>query len=456
MAADLKSADPDWAWTPYTPGTSRPWNRAMAAHLYRRAGFAANSSELNEAVKIGPNEALARLLIAAGEAEDFRQEMDDLAAAILATGKAQNLPAWWLYRMLRTPNQLLEKTTLFWHGHFATSAAKVQDPAMMLAQNQLLRQFALGRFDELLHAISRDPAMLLYLDSASNRKGHPNENYARELMELFSLGVGHYSEVDVQQVARCFTGWEIYRGQYRFYRPQHDAGIKKILGESGKFSGEDAVKIVLKQPAAPQFIARKLIRYFVTDAAEVPDALVEPLADQLRESNFTVASVIERILSSELFFSDLSIARKIRAPVELTVGLLRALEGSTNTYQLANELDPLGQIVFFPPSVKGWDGGRSWINSSTLLGRANLVKRLLHDENSRFAGGELSKLVETHSVTEPEAMVDWLLELLVAKPIPAEVRQDLIRLAPRGNDNRDEKIADLVSAVGALPEFQLC
>ena len=455
MAMQLKSVDPGWAWSEYKPREDRPWNRALAAHLYRRAGFAGHSADLDDAVKAGPKATVTKLFSAPQGADEFRQDMNDLASAIIATGKAESLPAWWLYRMLHTPNQLQEKTTLFWHGHFATSAAKVQDPKMMLDQNELLRTHALGRFDELLQLISRDSAMLIYLDSVTNRKAHPNENYARELMELFSLGVGNYSEVDVQEVARCFTGWEIYRGRYRFSRPQHDPGIKNILGESGNFGGEDAVAIVLKQPAAPQFIARKLIRYFVADAAEIPDPLIEPLARQLRDSNFTVAGVIERILSSELFFSDLSIGRKIRSPVELTIGLMRALEGSTNSYRLAEELDPLGQVVFFPPSVKGWDGGRSWINSSTLLGRANLVKRLMHDKNSRFAGADLASLIEKHNVDQPEKMVHWLLELLLAKPVPANVRQDLINLAPSDSNNRSDRIADLISAIGALPEFQL-
>ncbi len=202
------------------------------------------------------------------ESTEFRSTADALAEATLAGGDPTKLSAAWVYRLLYTPNQLLEKTTLFWHGHFATGAEKVKDARMMWNQNQLLREHALGNFGDLVHQISQDPAMLIYLDSAINRKAHPNENFARELMELFCLGEGNYSESDVLELARCFTGWEIKNKKFRKNRYQHDSDEKTVLQQSGDFDGEDGVRIVLEQPAAERFLARKLYRFFVSDEPE--------------------------------------------------------------------------------------------------------------------------------------------------------------------------------------------
>jgi uncharacterized protein (DUF1800 family) len=455
MITDLAHLDPAWAWSPYEPDAQRPWNRARAAHLYRRAGFAANSQQLDDAAKQQPA-ALVQQLVEGVGAEQFQRDMNQLGATILAGGNAENLSAWWLYRMLYTPDQLLEKTTLFWHGHFATSAAKVNDVKPMLAQNDLLRRQARGDFNELVHAMSRDPAMLVYLDSATNRKARPNENYARELMELFCLGPGNYTEADIKQIARCFTGWEVNRGQFRFDEYQHDDGGKSFLGRSGNFNGDDAVRVVLEQPAAPRFIAAKLIRFFVCDEPQPPAALVEPLANQLRRQDFNIAPVLGTILGSQFFFSEHSIARKIRSPVEMGVGLLRSLQGTTNIYRLAEELSQLGQALFYPPNVKGWDGGRAWINSSTLLARANLVRRLVHDEQNRFAGGNLESLADRQGLKTPEQTVDWLLDLLVAAPLPPASREQLLQVARDGGRDRSQRIANVIHVIGTMPEFQLC
>jgi len=455
MAGSLAEVDPRWAWSPYEPDQRRPWNRAQAAHLYRRAGFAANWRELNEAVAHTPADAVEKLFSAGPSVGAFERQMDSLSATLLTAGGAQRLSAWWLYRMLHTPDPLTEKTTLFWHGHFATSAEKVNDPRAMLAQHALLRENALGSFAPMVQGISRDPAMLIYLDSVSNRKSHPNENYAREVMELFCLGLGAYTERDIQELARCFTGWEIYRGRFRFNEYQHDFGSKTLLGKTGNFDGDQGVEIVLAQPAAARFIARKLIHYFVCDEPTLPEPLVEALAQQLREQQFDVGHAVRTILGSQLFFSEHAAARKVRSPVELGIGLLRALEATTNMTELAADLAQLGQAVFFPPNVKGWDGGRTWINSSTLLGRANLIGRLVRPGESRLAGGGMAELAASHGVDGPEAFVDWLLELLVAVPVDAPARQPLVALA-RSSDMDNEGVAGVVQAIGALPEFQLC
>lgn len=453
---DLTRLDPSWAWSEFQPSPDQPWDSGLASHLFRRAGLGAGGPELSAAVEIGMRGCVERLMPGASlvEAPDFSREMNQLADAMAASGSARSLSAWWLYRMRTTPDVLPEKMTLFWHNHFATSGQKVTDPRLMLDQNDLFRRHALGDFSSLVLAISRDPAMLIWLDSTSNRRIRPNENYARELMELFCLGPGNYTEDDIKQVARCFTGWEVRAGRFEFNAYQHDTGEKSFLGSAGKFRGEDAVRIVLEQPAAPRFIARKLVRYFVSEEPELPDTLIEPLAVQLRENGFNVGPVVRRILTSQIFYSVHAVGRKVKSPVELAVGLLRALEATTDMSALAGTLDHLGQAVFFPPNVKGWDGGRTWINSTTLLSRTNLVRDWMLGGRARFRVS-LSEQSRRDGAADPAASVDRLLRLLVAVELPQATRQSLVVLLTSSEGDEDERLARTVVAIAALPEFQL-
>ncbi len=464
MPQDIASIDPDWAWSPFVPSTEQPWNRRLAAHLCRRAGFGASSQELDALVKRSPSELAHSFVENAKAASQRDPETDALASAMLATGNSRNLAAWWLYRMLNSPwagdqasttNPLLEKLTLFWHGHFATGAEKVDDAEMMFTQNRLLRRHALGDFGAMTQEISRDPAMLIYLDSTTNRKAHPNENYAREIMELFCLGEGNYTERDIQELARCFTGWEVRRKKFRFNRYQHDTGAKTILGETGTFTGEEGVEIVLKQKALPRFIARKLVRFFIFDEPTAPEQLVEPLAKLLRRSELQIGPVIERILASNIFYSPFAVGRKVRSPVELGIGLLRCLHGSSNLDQVAQHLDDIGQAVFYPPNVKGWDGGRTWINTSTLLGRSNLVGELLRNEATRFGGQTLETLAKKNGVSSPGKLIEWLDELLLAVPLDDSARKELLAFAEQTTGNPSRRIAELIQTLSTVPQFHL-
>ncbi|MEY3176128.1 MAG: hypothetical protein RLZZ436_4042 [Planctomycetota bacterium] len=448
MRSDLM---PEAAWEPFEPGRDGAWDLSAAAHLFRRAGFGADRDQLEAAVSVSPTEAVDQLLSAA-EPGDFQTEMSVLASSAIAAGNVQPLSAWWLYRMLATPCQLLEKLTLFWHGHFATGADKVTDPALMLAQNQLLRRLACGRFEELVQEVSRDPAMLLYLDAASSRKAHPNENYARELMELFCLGEGRYTEQDIREIARCFTGWEVRRGEYRFNRYQHDSGEKQFLGKAGVFGGEDAVRIVLEQPSAPEFLTEKLLRFFVMDEPTDPTVLCAPLARQFRDSGLELRPLLRTMLTSRLFFAPESRGRRVRSPVELAIGLLRSLNGSTNTVALATTLQQLGQGLFYPPSVKGWDGGRTWINSSTLLGRSNLVRALLSVPGARFGRTSLREYLAARNLRTPEQILEELQLLLFAVPPPPAALESIAALLRPGTD---AALTAGLHALCTLPEFQL-
>jgi uncharacterized protein (DUF1800 family) len=449
----LGEVDPAWAWAPFEPSEECPWNRPAAAHLYRRAGFGASSQQLDDAVAQSPGAAVDQLLNTSRDASAFDDEMATMTRLASSSQDPNVLSAVWLYRMLHGPAQLLEKLTLFWHGHFATSNAKVKSARLMLEQNDVLRRHALGPFEATMQAIARDPAMLIYLDSETNRKIHPNENFARETLELFCLGLGHYDEHDVQELARCFTGAEVRDQRYQFNRFQYDAGEKSFLGASGTFDAEDAVRVVVERPATAHFLASKLFAFYVCDEPAPPEALVAPLAEELSANELRIEAALRCIFTSNLFYSDAAIGRKIRSPVELAIGLSRSLEATCSTTELARMLRPLGQAVFFPPNVKGWPGGRSWINSTTLLGRANLVHRVLQDGRSRFAGGSLDDFAKERSLTDPEACVNWLSDLLLATPLPHESRRVLVEMADA--HAQEGFLARIMHMMATLPEFQL-
>lgn len=449
-----KQIDPEWAWSEWAPDDRHPWTVQKAAHLYRRAGFGGTPSELRSALEQSPV-AVVDALLNAEVSPDYVAQSDQLVSAALATGNLKQLPAWWVYQMLTTPAQLLEKLTLFFHGHFATSAEKVADGRLMLTQNQVLRKGALGEFGDLVQEISRDPAMLIYLDSATNRKAHPNENYAREIMELFCLGEGRYSEHDIRELARCFTGWEIRREKFRFNSYQHDNGEKSFLGQSGKFGGEDAVRVVTSHEAVPEFIASKLVRFYVFDEPAASPELLSPLVEELRRTQLNTKAVLRKILTSNLFFSELAMARRIRSPIEFGVGILRSLEGSANSFELSADVENLGQGLFFPPSVKGWDGGRTWINSSTLLGRANMMKRLLSSPQTRFQEKSLSEYLAEAGIRTATAAVEFFEAQLFAVTLSPKVRQQLQSVF-EGTLSDQTRLINAVHTMCTLPEIHLC
>src|SRR5581483_11963009 len=245
---------------------------------------------LEAGLKAGPDALIAQLLQGGPGLAEFDAEMALLAKNLARYNDVAHLRAWWLSRMLHSPHPLQEKITLFWHNHFATSYAKVQSTRFMLGQYELLRRHALGHFSEMLREMSSDPAMLIWLDGRDSKKGNPNENYARELMELFSLGIGHYTEQDIREAARAFTGWEIKGTQAVFNKKEHDDGEKAFLSQKGKWTGEDIVRICLEQPAAAPFIVAKLYRFFISETVAATPELLEPLAKQFKESNYDIGA----------------------------------------------------------------------------------------------------------------------------------------------------------------------
>src|SRR5262245_23371636 len=329
MAATLRPLDridPAEAWQPWRPTPDDPWGRKWAAHLYRRAAFGPNREDLLEADRLGPEGTLDLLLRGRPHADELRETLADVGRVAAARDDGgRQLRGWWLYGMLHSGHPLREKLALFWHNHFATSLVKVQSPALMLRQNGLLRAHALGRFGDLLQAVSRDGAMLVWLDSNRNVKGKPNENYARELMELFSLGVGNYTEPDIREAARAFTGWHTDGKGFAFNPAAHDEGDKTVLGQAGAWDGGDVVRLVLEQPAAARFLVRKLYQFLISEKVAPPDVLLEPLCASFRKSDYDIAALVRTMLASRHFFSDYSFRQRVKGPVEYVLGAVRAI-----------------------------------------------------------------------------------------------------------------------------------
>jgi uncharacterized protein (DUF1800 family) len=297
------------------------------------------------------------------------------------------LKSWWLARMAKGPRPLQEKMVLFWHGHFATSMEKVRDAYFMWRQNELFRRMAMDNWLRLLIEVAQDPAMLIWLDQAQSRKEHPNENFAREVMELFALGEGHYTEKDITEGARALTGWSLDRQTQKFVeRPFfHDRGQKTIFGQTGNFDGEDFLRMIVAQPQASRFITAKLWRFFAGN--EPSEELVKALAEIFQKADNTFKPVLEAMFRSEEFYAPEIIHNQVKSPVQWLVGSVRLLERELPPPLVCFGLTRnLGQDLFAPPNVKGWDGGLSWITTNTLLARYNEAAALIQGDLSSMAG----------------------------------------------------------------------
>lgn len=297
----------------------------------------------------------------------------------------RELSAWWLNEMLNTSTPLNERMTLFWHNHFASGQKKVKATKLLYIQNQLFRKQALGNFGSLLHDVAKDPAMLIYLDSANSRQDAPNENFAREVMELFTLGEGNYTEKDIKEAARAFTGWSVDRetGEFIFRKRIHDNGQKTILGKSGNFDGDDVLDILLAQPQTAEFIVTKMWRELVNTEVSASDkATITKIAADFRQSKYEIKTALKGILLSDGFYAPENRGAMIKSPVDLVVGSLKQLDIKvSNTEFLVPVLRQLGQDLFNPPNVKGWPGGELWINTNSLLARKTFLDRLLRTED---------------------------------------------------------------------------
>lgn len=302
----------------------------------------------------------------------------------IARQEGNLLANWYLAQIHQSEFPLWERMTLFWHNHFTSSLKKVLWPQWMFKQHQLLRKHALGNFAELLRAIVKDPAMLAYLDSSKNIAASPNENFARELLELFTLGVGHYTEQDIINVARAFSGWNLNaaEGEFVFQAKLHDQGQKQFLGRTGNFDGSDILSILLEEKRTAEHIAEKFWKEFISHDP-VDSNIIKEWANEFRESGYEIKALLLKVITSQVFWDTNQRGSLIKSPVEFTIGLLRELQvpfAEYNALRLANE--QLGQALFNPPDVKGWRGGKDWITNSRLIRRYDLIPKFLaeHDK----------------------------------------------------------------------------
>lgn len=403
-------------------------DRQRIGLLLRRAGFGVRPGDLEHYSALGWDATLDELLNPPATAD---QPLDGLLATLrsglLDLQNLEDVQTWWLYRMLQTARPLQEKLTLFWHGHFAVANYKVNNPLLMHQHVELLRTGALGRMDDLLLSVSKDPAMLLWLDGATNRKGAPNENYGRELLELFTLGIGNYTEDDVKAAARAFTGWNLRNGnQFNFDPGQHDGGVKTFLGQSGELDGGDILTMVADHPATAHRIATRLFQFF---AYANPDAdTVAPFAQTYLDSGHDIRAVVEAIFRSDAFVSERSMYEHVKSPVEYVVGSLRMLGATVRERELVNVLRQLGQEILNPPNVAGWPGGLSWINPSTLLTRYNFASRVAFAQGGPGEGGgiDLQPLLGDATIDDAGRALEAALSALGNVSLSPDAQQVLV------------------------------
>jgi uncharacterized protein (DUF1800 family) len=459
---DTKSSNLNGAWAPYVPDKEMPWNVRRVVHLHRRAGFGATWDEIQRDLADGPRASVDRLVAGRrvqGVPANFEATANTLAGAAVASHEAGRLKAWWVYRMLFGPDPLGERLTLLWHNHFATSNAKVSDLVAMHLQNEQFREFARAPFRRLLNAAVRSPALLVWLDAPVNRKGHPNENLARELMELFTLGIGSYTEEDIKEAARALTGWSVVSGEFSEQEAVHDDAEKTVLGHKGRWKGGDLVRILLEHPATSRRLAWRVGDGFLDEKA-LQGAGIDALAAGLREHDLDIGWAVETVLRSRAFFANASLGNRLPAPIELLVGSVRALElfdDPPSTLVLADWAARLGQNLFYPPNVGGWPGGRAWITTQAIVARANFAASLI---TGKVVGRR--RLFDAYALArrhgrgkDPDDFTAFFAELLTGTPQTAAWRGRLRSGTNPKVKDEEERGRQIVALILASPDVYL-
>lgn len=499
--------------TSLVPIRPRDFGFEQARHLLLRAGFGGTPKQVSTVASWGPERAvdyvvnyeavrfdepsanafdrdIMRPINAEerGELARARARGDEVAVARLRAMRQEaerldrqqilRVQHWWLKRMIETPRPLEEKMTLFWHGHFATSYRTIEDSFHMYQQNLMFRRNAVGNFGALLFGIIRDPAMLAYLDNNNSRRGRPNENLARELMELFSLGVGNYTEQDIKEGARALTGYTFQDDEFTFNRANHDDGQKTILGVRGALDGEGFVRAILAHPACASFICTKLYRYFVSHYPTGRPALdksaetvVRQLAYTFSSSRYELKPVLRRLFLSEHFYQPELMNEMIKSPADLVVGAVRSLNTPVRDLGvLSDAMNLMGQSAFFPPSVKGWDGGRSWINTATLYVRQNILCFLLTGKmprgydalanSERFDAERLLRELDIPHTADSSEHVEMIAESMLRFTLGTASRRNIDTLVAYAQSRAGPVDSDLFTGmlllITAMPEYQLC
>lgn len=401
------------------------WTNKEVVHLLLRAGFGSTKEEVAACLALGRAESVRRLV--SGEAlidngmklapfDQFHADGKKALDPLLLVDQQM----YWLYRMVNSPTPLIEKMTLFWHGHFATANYKVKDTALMVGQNELFRTYALGNFKELLTEIGKDPAMMIWLDVNQNKKGKPNENYAREVMELFTLGIGHYTEMDVQESARAFTGWSYNKNEHKvnYNAKQHDNDSKTLLGESGKLDADDVIDILFHKKALPTFLAAKLLNYFVTDTPS--ESWVQTLAGLIIQKH-TVGEVLQELFLFDEFYDEKYRMALIKTPADYVAGILKCCKLNVAKGH-AQAMRKMGQELFVPPDVAGWRGGTSWLTTNCLLARYQFAEGIAKQINGQLLSSSEFKPDQTES---PMAWVKFCAQLMGITELSEQTQMSL-------------------------------
>ena len=464
---------------------------ALMAHLMRRAGFSATRDELEELVAKGYENVVEDLL----HPTDPQSMPDDIIRRYhvdqTELRSQAGAGAYWMYRMITTKCPLEEKLSLFWHGLFATSFSKLNQAIAIVDQITMFRRYGLGSFRTLLVELSKDPAMLLWLDNNLNHKGAINENYGRELLELFSMGIGNYTEQDVKECARAFTGWTLANAEYMAVRvdndsawpygriswhfeyraDDHDDGEKTFLGQTGQFNGEDIIDIVVRQEATARFISRRLLQFFAADKLdEDAEQVVKSMMESYFDSGYEIRSVLRTLFNSDYFKSNKSRFARVKGPVELVIGAIR-MAGSYRTptlgmEQVAQHAGYMGQGLLSPPSVEGWHEGIEWVDSGAMVERVNFVSKELSNINLPGIRAIIDRLASGNGgVLSPEDLVDRCLDLLGPMPTSKETRDSLLEYAARQGpldltghqpgDESEQRVGDMLRLAASTIEFQL-
>ena len=455
---------PSDPFSPFVASDADPFDTKKLCHLLRRAAFGPTVKRLDDGRDKSVSQVLDGLLNFDAEDDPFESSVESLEGFVNFT-EPRSVASYWFYRMLNSPHPLQERVALFWHNRFATGAGKVDNGRLMHEQIQLFREKGLGDYRELVVALGRDPAMLIWLDGQSNRKGKPNENYAREVMELFTLGIGNYTEKDVQELARCFTGWSVKDEQAVFDPKQFDSGEKQVLGQDGNFDSESAVDVLLAQPAASKYLAWNLLREFVHP--EPTDEQVDHYAKRVIANDWNIRKTLREMLASRLFFSDWAYRSRIKGPVELAVGAGLAMGGKVSTDFLRESCQRLGQNLLYPPNVKGWPGDKVWINANTVLLRFNFAMQMATQRQREFVRkDDLSDWLKKNKIDSADDVLDHFATLLLDGQIPSDAREKLLDYMNRDSKNEpkpykltaesiNSKVRGLMHMMMTMPEYQL-
>lgn len=442
-------------------------SRAKIQHLLRRTGFGYRASELEEYVGLGLAGTVDRLLNPPPEDVALDAVVERILTPFAGPALDRDLDrerraalyrAWYV-RMAGTRRPLVERMTYFWHDHFATSISKVTFASLMQTQNDTFRRLALGSFEELLLAVTRDSAMLIFLDNRTNSRTRPNENYARELMELHTLGEGNgYTETDIKEAARALTGWRLTEaGEAIFRRTEHDPGTKTVLGKSGQFNDADVVRLLASYRGTARYISDKLVRFFVRPDGH--EALAARATDTYMATNGSIREVLRTILLAPEMYEPAAYRSIIKSPTEVMIGLRRALEAPLDSRAETEFGRALGQLIYDPPNPAGWTGGGDWINATTILGRANYASRITALRAD--ANPDIPALYRRYRVTgSATSVVDWTLDLLVGGDVEEDTRGLLIdHLGGMHFDfeaaARDGRLHGMVYLVASMPLYQI-